>query len=93
MLALNTYPQWTATNNSEREDVISRVRDYPRGGRGLAWSKIRAWGVRGRGFKSHRPHFSIHPPHSGGGSLSLSEQFGITELTHIPESVLDEIPL
>ncbi len=25
-------------------------------GRGPVWSKIRAWGVRGRGFKSHRPH-------------------------------------
>jgi hypothetical protein len=25
-------------------------------GRGLDWSKIRAWGVRGPGFKSPRPH-------------------------------------
>ena len=25
-------------------------------GRGLAWTKIRAWGVRGPGFKSPRPH-------------------------------------
>ncbi len=25
-------------------------------GRGPVWSKIRAWGVRGPGFKSPRPH-------------------------------------
>ena len=28
-------------------------------GRGPAWSKIRAWGVRGPGFKSQRPHHNF----------------------------------
>ena len=32
-------------------------------GRGRAWSKIRAWGVRGPGFKSQRPHYhDLGPP-------------------------------
>ena len=43
------------TSNNPRSITNQGLRILKRGGR-LVWSMIPAWGVGGRGFKSHPPH-------------------------------------
>ena len=56
LIVLSGYPRFLSWNKVLIILPLIEGRSPSRRGRGPVWSKIRAWGVRGPGFKSPRPH-------------------------------------
>lgn len=60
-------------------------------GRGLAWSKIRAWGVRGPGFKSPRPHQQHLRFHRRIESLTFSEELDVVHVGDVFKASFNDL--